>query len=479
MKKIDQLILRSFIPPFFATFFITLFVLLMQFIWKYIDDIAGKDLGFIVIAKLLFYTSASLVPVALPLACLLASIMTMGALGEHFELVAFKSSGIGLGRFMRGMIFSGIVISMIAFLFSNYLIPVANLKAGSLLYDVQSSRPALNIKEGVFYNGIDGYSIRIGHKDPSGTGIHDIMIYDHTSGRGCDNVITARDGEMFMTEDKRFLSIKLLQGHHYEELPPQSADRQGEFVRTDFDSYQRYFDLSAFTLERTNESMFKSHYQMMNLSQLTKDIDTLKISKAQTGERLFDYIYRSFQPQFLPDTSLAVVPAPEKNLPSYYAGTLQGLDRKNAFIKATPIARDMEAYASNAVRDNEFMDINIAKENSEWHKKFTLSIACLLLLLIGAPLGAIIRKGGLGMPLVVAVIFFVIFHILNLGGWKMAEGMILPAWIGVWLPIIVMTPIAILLIRMARNDAAVFRIEAYHQLFRRIAQLFNKKKESE
>jgi lipopolysaccharide export system permease protein len=139
----------------------------------------------------------------------------------------------------------------------------------------------------------------------------------------------------------------------------------------------------------------------------------------------------------------------------------------------------MEAYASNAVRDNQFMDINIAKENSEWHKKFTLSIACLLLLLIGAPLGAIIRKGGLGMPLVVAVIFFVIFHILNLGGWKMAEGMILPAWIGVWLPIIVMTPIAILLIRMARNDAAVFRIEAYQQLFRRIAQLFNKKKESE
>jgi lipopolysaccharide export system permease protein len=476
MKKIDQLILRSFIPPFFATFFITLFVLLMQFIWKYIDDIAGKDLGFIVISKLLFYTSASLVPIALPLACLLASIMTMGALGEHFELVAFKSSGIGLGRFMRGMVFSGVVISIIAFMFSNYLIPVANLKAGSLLYDVQSSRPALNIKEGVFYNGIDGYSIRIGHKDPSGTGIHDIMIYDHTSGRGCDNVITASHGEMFMTEDKRFLSIKLVQGHHYEELPPQSTDRQGEFVRTDFDSYQRYFDLSSFSLERTNESMFKSHYQMMNLSQLKKDIDTLQLSKVQTGERLFDYIYRSFQPQFFPDTTIKELKY-SGSLPAYYAASFKPLDRKNAFIKATPIARDMEAYASNAMRDNQFLDINIAKENSEWHKKFTLSIACLLLLLIGAPLGAIIRKGGLGMPLVVAVIFFVVFHVLNLGGWKMAEGLILPVWIGVWLPILVMTPIAILLIRMARNDAAVFRIEAYQQLYRKIIRIFSKEEQ--
>ncbi len=260
--------LRSFVPPFIATFFITLFVFLMQFVWKYIDDIAGKDLGVVVIAKLLFYTSASLVPLALPLACLLASIMTMGNMAEHHELTAFKASGISLFRFMRSIIFAGISLSILAFLFNNFVIPIANLKSGTLLYDVRNSRPSFSIKEGIFYKGIEGYAIKIGRKDGDGKTIHDVMIYDHTSGRGDDNIIVAKDGELSTTSDKIYLIITLKNGSHYQEMVPKSADN-AEFVRSDFREYKKYFDLSGFKMERSNESIFKDNYQMMNLNQLS------------------------------------------------------------------------------------------------------------------------------------------------------------------------------------------------------------------
>ncbi len=466
MKKIDRLILQAFLPPFVATFFIALFVLLMQFVWKYIDDIAGKDLEFTIIAKLLFYTSASLVPIALPLACLLASIMTMGALGEHFELVAFKASGISLFRFMRAMIVVGLLVSGLAFIFSNYMIPVANLKAGTLLYDIRSSRPALNIKEGVFYTGIDGYSIRIGHKDLNGTGIHDIMIYDQSSGRGNVNLITAKDGEMFMTGDKRYLVVRLLNGHHYEDLPPKNEERQAEFIRTSFGEYKKYFDLAAFQLERTNESLFKDQYGMMNIQQLNGCVDTLYLDREARSGALYKTVSHFFQSNYLPDS---LAPAPiMSGLPTTFLATQP--KRFHTIIKsrALPVTRDVLSYVSNAVKDREYITLNIAKVNSEWHRKFTLSLACIILLLIGAPLGAIIRKGGLGMPLVAAVLFFVVFHVLNLGGLKLAEGLIVPVWLGIWLPLIVMSPIALWLIRIAKNDSAILSIEAYQRFFRQL-----------
>jgi len=466
MKKIDQLILKAFIPPFIATFFIALFVLLMQFVWKYIDDIAGKNLELLIIAKLLFYTSASLVPIALPLACLLASIMTMGALGEHFELIAFKAAGISLFRFMRAMIVTGIVISGIAFLFSNYMIPVANLKAGTLLYDIRSSRPALNIKEGVFYTGIDGYSIRIGKKDNNGTGIHDIMIYDQTSGRGAVNLITAKDGEMYMTDDKRFLVVRLLTGNHYEELPPKNEERQNEQIRTAFGEYKKYFDLSSFQLERTNESMFKDQYGMMNINQLASSADTLYLDRKQTSINLNKSLSRFYNPLYLPDSALTTIKM--SGLPSTFIETQPKKLHTQIKSQALPIARDVLSYITNAVKDREYITINIAKVESEWHRKFTFSLACILLLLIGAPLGAIIRKGGLGMPLVAAVLFFVVFHVLNLGGLKLAEGLIVPVWIGIWLPLMIMSPISFYLIRIAKNDSSILSTEAYQRFFRKL-----------
>ena len=453
MKKLDRLILRSFIPPFIATFFITLFVFLMQFVWKYIDDIAGKDLGILVIAKLLFYTSASLVPLALPLACLLASIMTMGNLAEHHELTAFKAAGISLFRFMRSIIFVGVVLSITAFLFNNYIIPIANLKSGTLLYDVRNSRPAFSIKEGIFYKGIEGYAIKVGNKDADGKTIHDVMIYDHTSGRGDDNIIVAKDGELMTTDDKMFLVLTLKNGSHYQEMIPKNNE-QAEFVRSDFKEYKKYFDMSGFKLERTNESIFKDNYQMMNLSQLVKQIDSIKKRRTIFYVQLHELIKRFYHFENLPDSNLSKVNSPK------IAGTFyQSLNPKTR-IKTTEqaysIAQEVRTYINNTSRDVGFSDENEAKYRIEQQHKFSFSIACLLLIMLGAALGAIIRKGGLGMPLVMAVIFFVIFHVSNMTGQKFAEGMKIPVWLGCWLPLFVLSPIAAYVIRKAMQDALVF-----------------------
>jgi lipopolysaccharide export system permease protein len=472
MKKIDKLVFFSFIGPFVATFFIALFVLVMQFIWKYIDDIAGKDLELSVIAKLLFYTSAGLVPIALPLACLLSSIMTMGALGEHYELVAFKANGISLFRFMRSLIVSAICLSVIAFLFANYVIPVANLKATSLLYDIRSSRPALNIKEGVFYNGIDGYSIKIAHKEPNGKGISDILIYDHTSGRGADNVIVAKTGEMYMTEDKQFLVVLLRDGLHYQDMPPKNAEAANELTRTYFKEYKKYFDLSAFSMNRTNENLFKSHYQMMNIAQLSNGIDTLKKDKLVSANNLFNNMQRFIKWQYI-DTVKTNFNDVSSNL------SLVQADKKfqtKLNYTTIGICQDAKATIAAANRDFEYLDINIRRHNIEQHKKFTLSVACLLLLLLGSPLGALIRKGGLGMPLVMAVIFFVLFHVLNMTGEKLADGNVLPVFFGVWLPIIVITPIAIFLIMKAKNDSPLFNLDAYWMQIERVMKVIKNNK---
>ncbi|MFA5781276.1 MAG: LptF/LptG family permease, partial [Bacteroidales bacterium] len=289
-KKLYLFMIRSFFWPFIMTFFIAVFILLMQFLWKYIDDLVGKGIEWTIIAQLLFWASTTMIPLALPLAILLSSIMTFGNLGEHYELVALKSAGISLQKIMMPLIVVTVLISISAFYFSNNVLPYANLKMGSLLYDVREQKPALNVKEGIFYNGIDDYVIKVGKKDSDGKTLRNIMIYDHSSRMGNTNLTVAETGTMEMTVDKRYLIFTLLNGINYYE----SADRQRTktnhpFQRTKFKEEFRRFDLSAFTLTRTNEEFFKDNYQMMNVKQLkaTRDslkkrLDTLKIKYLAT-----------------------------------------------------------------------------------------------------------------------------------------------------------------------------------------------------
>ena len=295
-KKLDKLIIKAFVGPFIATFFITLLVLVMQFFWLYIDDFVGKGLGAGLILEFIWYQSAVLVPLALPLAVLLSSLMTFGNLGETYELVAIKSAGISLLRFMRPLFFLTLGICGIAFLFSNYIIPVANLKSRTLLSDIVFAKPSFDIKEGVFYDKIYGFAIKIGKKENNDSVIRDVIIYEQANTLQ-DNFIIAKDGVMRVSDDKRFLEFNLHDGWRYQERG-NGSDANTEFIRLGFKEYKKQFDLSSFQFQRTADSVNKNNHRMLSMRQLRKAIDSLK--KHNSG--FYKQAQQNFYPQlqFIP-----------------------------------------------------------------------------------------------------------------------------------------------------------------------------------
>jgi lipopolysaccharide export system permease protein len=452
------------------TLFIALFILLMQFLWKYIDDLVGKGLEWHVIGELLFYATATLVPMALPLAILLSSIMTFGNLGEHYELVAMKSSGLSLWRIMSPLIFTTFGISIIAFYFSNYVLPQANLKMGSLLFDVREQKPALQIKEGIFYNGIDGYSIRVGKKNKDGKTIYDIMIYDHSQSqyRGNTVLIIAQEGKMEMSQDKAFLILDLKNGRKYEEkIKGVDIRSDHELMRLKFKEQKVVFDLSGFKLQRTNEELFKSNYQMLNLHQLNTAIDSLYLKALRKQDETVNQITRNY----LGKTNMLVQKADSMHLEPVSENAIARIrpeDRLKVLETAANLARAAKQTIDASVTELRVNEDVIMRHKVEWHKKFTLSFACLVLFFIGAPLGAIIRKGGLGMPVVVSVVFFIIFHVLSITGEKFAKEGILPAWQGMWMASAILLPVGILLTWRATADSSLFDIDAYTRFFKKL-----------
>jgi lipopolysaccharide export system permease protein len=482
IKKLDILIIRSFVGPFIVTFFVALFVLVMQFFWLYMDELIGKGLSIWMILQLLVYMSTTLVPLALPLSVLLASIMTFGNMGENFELVAIKSSGISLLRFMLPLaIFIGIVSSA-AFVFNNNVIPVANLKALSLLYDVRNSKPTLNIKPDQFNNDIQGFSIRVGSKDKDGYTIHDILIYDHTDLSGNNKVIMAKEGQMIPTADKQALIFRLKDGWRYEEQY-EHGTHAAEYPQTrmHFASWDKVFDLSAFNFTRTNEDLFKNAYQMMDVKQLSDAIDSFKKTARETENTVSSYL----APYITPITATKE----STQLKSKIKNVATALPPQGSFLDSIPAdKRLMTLQATNnnvrnlkSLLDNNSILEGLQKENYikysiEFHRKFSLSFACMLLFLIGAPLGAIIRKGGIGLPLVFAVVFFITFHLLNTTGEKLAKAGTAPAWVGMWMATFILMPIAIWLIVTARNDSRIFTKEWYVRLIQILSNLNRKKK---
>lgn len=480
IKKLDILIIRSFIGPFIVTFFVSLFVLVMQFFWLYMDELIGKGIGIWPILQLLVFMSTTLVPLALPLSVLLASIMTFGNMGENFELVAIKSSGISLLRFMRPLLIFITAVAGIAFIFSNNVIPVANLKALSLLYDVRNSKPTLNIRPDQFNNEIQGFSIRVGSKDQDGNTIHDVLIYDHTDLVGNNKVIIAKEGQMIAAADKQSLIFKLRDGWRYEEGYNRG---QNDFTQTrmHFAKWDKVFDLSGFKFTRTNEDMFKNAYQMMNVSQLSDNIDSLKKSSTKTYSNVSSYM-STYYTYGNKDAETKVISEYLKNRhrpsPAYDSSFLQLVpdSLKNATLQsASGNIRNFKSLIDISSLNKKIDEENYIKMAIEWHRKFTLSFACLLLFLIGAPLGAIIRRGGLGMPLVFAVIFFMVFHILNITGEKLAKAGSTAPWIGMWMSSLLLLPLAFWLVRAARNDSQIFTKEWYLRMWRRIKNLLPSK----
>lgn len=470
MKKLDKLIIKTFLGPFVATFFVTLFVLIMQFLWKYIDDLVGKGLETSVIIQLLVYTSASLVPLALPLAVLLSSIMTFGNLGESFELVAIKSAGISLLRFIAPLLVSCSILAVLAFGFSNYIIPIANLKAKSLLYNITKSKPAFNIKQGEFYNDIPGYTIKVGKKDADNKKIHDVMIYDRQdkTSRNGDKMILAQKGEMTLSPNKKYLYFTLENGWRFEERQTY-GEKTGELIRLKFKKYVKVFDLSALLFNPIDEERFSTNSSMLNIKQLDVVIDSVDRDKSKLKKNVNAYVTSRYGFQRWKDTGW-LQSAPPLKTATYFESIpadkqLVVLDRTQQQLA------DVLMNLKYTAEDYNLKKKTIILSKVEWQRKFTLSFACIVMFLVGAPLGSIIRKGGLGMPLVLAVIFFVIFNVFFMVGEKMARGEVLQTWSGMWLSNAILIPIAIFLVYKALNDSQLFNKEFYFRFFQKVKKL--------
>jgi len=470
------MIIRAYMGPFIITSFIVLFIFLMQFVWNYLDDLMGKGLEFIVLAKLLLYATASFVPPALPVGVLLASIMTIGNLGENTELTPMRSAGLSLINIMRPLLVLILFISMGSFFFSNNLMPIANLKFKSLLWDVVNKKPTMNLQNGVFYNGIDGFSIRAMSKDPKENTLHDILIYDHRDAiKGNRTVVHAKSGTMQKSVDGSQLVLTLYNGRTYDERAPTLADAKGTewpLVYSTFEKDIVRFDLATFGLDNTNEDLFKQHFQMLTLGQLDHSIDSLDRKLDRRWDQRRSYLRNSLY--ITRDTVAVLDQGPFVPMDKFMKKLTPG-HRENVYDVALNMVRNSQSFIDRTQDEILGREHYINMHKKEWHRKITLALACIIMFFIGAPMGAIIKRGGFGLPVVIALSFFVVFHLLSFSGEKLVNADEWEAWEGMWMATAVLTPISIFLTYKAAIDSPLFNKEAYY----RILAKFRPKKRNE
>lgn len=593
MKKIDKLIIKAFIGPFILTFAVIVFILLTVQMMNYVDQIFGKDLSYVDLGVLVMHFAIFQTPIAFPLSVMLASLMTFGNLGEHFELTAIKSAGISLIRAMMPIFMVVIVVTIIAFFSNNYLVPNSALKAYSLLYDIRQKKPALDIEPGLFYGGIDKYKIKVDRKLPDGKTLLGVIIYDHTSRNGNKDVTIADSGKMYTIMNDQYLKFELFNGSNYTEGKGsvsggriQDYQQIGPFTRTYFEKSEIIFDLSSFGMSRTDEGLFASNRLMRNFNELNKDLDSLSddiiLSKAQVYDvprRFFTYsrlkneiiipqeiievkekedsirqfrleeqnrkrdeliekdLKKDFpkvkankkinnttkltnlindsikgasskpakksikkatnnrvvkqaksrdlgiikkddtnleQPLLTKLTQEIIIPREEEKRvahkkPLTDKEVVEAIEKKyedrNQRIRTlkSALATTRQAKSKLSVQNSRIEQLNKSyfEFDIQWHKMLATAAACLSMFLIGAPLGAIIKKGGLGFPVLVSILFFIIYYVISIGGEKYAKSGILPVFQGVWMANLVLLPIGILFLRQAKNDARLFEVDYY------------------
>jgi len=511
MKKIDRLVITSFIPPFIVAFSIAMFVLLMQILWLYIDDIAGKGLGPLLILELLGYRCMSLIPMALPLGILIASVMVMGGLAEHYELSSMKSAGVSLIRIMRPLLFFGVISVFFSIYTSNTLIPKANLKFGSRMFDIQQKKPALSLEVGTFNDDFQGYSIHIGEKAGNGVDVSDVLIYDQTKiNTGELTTITAKEGQMFATEDGSIFVMKLQDGYQYVEQRQRNHHNSTPYpyIRTEFDTWEKMFDLTEFALDRTNPELFKTNRQMLSSEQLVEAVDSISRKIKEREVELSNYLSNYLTGEAL-DSSFLEVVTPKTNIDSLdeksgasdidstaptpamearevtfeqskaaagrgsggqevrrdlegpvsnystFAETFRPTDKESLYRKVRTFARSILNQAESASRTLERMRESRVKHQYDLHMKYSMAVVCIIFILIGGPMGAIVRKGGFGYPILISIIFFMLFVILTIFCRKVAESFVLPAVAAAWLPCIILFPVGVILTRKAMNDSTL------------------------
>ncbi|MCO6460702.1 MAG: LptF/LptG family permease [Saprospiraceae bacterium] len=515
MKTLDKMIIKGFILPFIATFFIALFILTMQFLWVWVDDLVGKGVGVLIILELLFYLLLSFFPIAFPIAVLLSSVMLMGGYAERYELSSMTSSGLSLLRVMKPLIILSFFIALMSFGFSNYLWPLANLKYKSRLLDIKNQKPTLSIQKGVFNRDFTGYVIKVDDKEDDGKTVKGIMIYDNQRQLDKLNLMTARTGEMFTEPKENLFVMKLYDGHQYQEITPQGGtESKYPFVRMNFKEYTKVFDMSQFDFNRTDENLYKTHQTMMSLRQLKVAVDSIDKrmnkaineinstvsnslhSKYGTENRTFEIssgqdLNRQYFPQRdvrkmerikkerlgindnspIPVNDIPLIGGSQRKLPLVEAGELF-VNRKYNPEKSL-ISQVQDKYklatanfaislANSSLSTIELQsNIYAAEYDSrvrhifEMNVKFAYSVICIVFLFIGAPMGAIVRKGGFGYPLLIAIIFYMIYQVLFTIMKKSADSFVIAAWLAPWIPVITMSLIGFLLTRRAMSDGSM------------------------
>ena len=468
----------------------------MQFLWKWVEDFVGKGLEWTIIAEIMFYASAALVPMALPLAVLLASVMTFGNMGEHYELTAMKASGISLLKVMKPLIYLTIIISLAAFFFSNSILPYSNLKMARLLFDVTRKRPELNIKTGVFNNDIEGFSIKISEKSKNSNMMYDFMIYDHSKRVGNPEVTLADSGFLRVTDNKKYMVATLFNGRTYTEMQENKKQKHlREFPhRSDmFDKETIIFELTGFEMKESNESLFRSNYQMMNLNQLSSTIDSLSQvyneRQQKFPERLIRHNYFKIESKqsnkkdsmkFVRDSirkyTIVSKLTPRINTDSIYE-SLKPREQKQAIRTAIDESNKVMNSVKSTGKSMHDRLKWVRKHQIAWYRKFSLSFACIIFFFIGAPLGAIIRKGGFGMPFLVSIVLFMIYYVISITGEKFVKEDVLPVFIGSWLSSAVLFPLGVFVTYKASIDSALLNMEAYANFFKKLSKWVVKNKQ--
>lgn len=475
--KIDKLVTKAFIPTFFLTFFVVLFILFTVFISQYLEDLVGKDLGWEVYARVFFYFAITLTPMTFPLATLLAALMSFGNLGEHSELTAIKGAGVSLLRILLPVGFFALLISIAAFLINNYVVPEANLRAFSLIYDIKQKKPALEFKEGGFYNDLPKHRIRIERKDrDGGNGIYGVMIYDHSSQRGNTDLIIADTGKMYTILDNNYLVMELKRGARFSEPNDDNSYKRG-FSRDNFTAAKFVFSLEALGMNRTPEELFKSHEVMMTVSQLKKTSDSLYVEStsqlsnvASVSKPYYDYQFSNFT---ITGDSLAnfrLDTLPKKYIE--FKKVINPEDLVMYYEKAINKTRNLKNLITASRERVDSMQKNAVTYHLAMFKKVTFSIACFIMFLIGAPLGAIIKKGGFGLPVLISIVFFILFYVLNITGEKYAKEGVTGVLEGAWMSNAVLALFGLFFLRQARSDSRLFDADIYYIFFNKLKEKY-------
>ena len=470
MKKLDQFILKSFIGPFIAILLVVVFILVMQFLWLYIDELVGKGLSFKVILEFLGWGSVTMLPLSLPLATLLASMMTLGTLGENNELLAIKAAGISLQRVLVPLGAACLVVSIGAFFISNDLMPVAFNKIYTLRDDIGKTKEEIKIPTGTFYNGIEGYILRVNERDDETGVMHGVMVYNHTGNKGNTSLTIADSAMMKMSKDKSYLTFTLYDGANYEETNNKSyRDTTLQLQKIDFKSQQLYIPLQNYAFEKSDSARFDDEVKSMNLKQLHHGQDSIGNLNAAAMASNIKGLMNTRSLRFHNQLDSAVVASRSSHFTMKEGEGWDDFDKEiNALSNAKNNAEEMQVTLSSYSRERFHYTFTLRRIDIEILKKFALSVACLIFFFIGAPLGALIRKGGLGTPAIISVLFFVAYWVIDISGTKLARDGAVGPFHGVFISSYILLPTGLFLTWKAINDSSVFNMDAVKSVFRKI-----------